>query len=397
MQRYLCEKGLEMRILMALVVVAGVAALLAGTSLGRTIYVRPDGGGDVATIQAGMDSAAVRDTLLLASGTFVGAGNHDLVVPGKALVFRSETGDPADCTIDCEGQFGFEFWTGRTVVEGIGITGAGANAARVYYDGGPSRPEVTFSNCDFTADSGLRGGAIYIDCSFGWVTIRDCEFGWNSASYDGGAIYAEGGGASLEVYVRRCVFHDNSARDWGGAICLRQDEVWVSIETSLFYRNIAGAGGAASTGYVQAHFSSCTFVANSAVAGSAIDAGERTTCLYCLISYGEGGCGFFYEGYEGGDPPDIRCTDIYGNEGGDWVGGIADQLGQYGNFSACPGFYNFDIERYDLRLCDTSPCLPGNNPNGYNCPLVGAFGQGCTCGPSETQPSTWGAIKAMYR
>jgi hypothetical protein len=41
--------------------------------------------------------------------------------------------------------------------------------------------------------------------------------------------------------------------------------------------------------------------------------------------------------------------------------------------------------------------LPGNHPDGYECGLIGAWGEGCSCGPSETEPTTWGAIKAMYK
>lgn len=29
--------------------------------------------------------------------------------------------------------------------------------------------------------------------------------------------------------------------------------------------------------------------------------------------------------------------------------------------------------------------------------VIGALGVGCSCGPSEVEPTTWGAIKSMYR
>jgi hypothetical protein len=41
--------------------------------------------------------------------------------------------------------------------------------------------------------------------------------------------------------------------------------------------------------------------------------------------------------------------------------------------------------------------LPGNHPDGYDCGLIGALGQGCICGPSPTVGTTWGAIKSIYR
>ncbi|MFH1219592.1 MAG: hypothetical protein V1694_03985 [Candidatus Eisenbacteria bacterium] len=389
-----------MRILIMLMGV--VVVLYAGIALGHTICIRPDGTGDVTTIRAGMDSAGVGDTLLLASGTFTGAGNHDLIVPGKSLVIRSEAGNSADCTIDCEGQYGFQFWTDRTVVDGLTISNAGSSAVRIHYDryrepAPPHTPDVTFTNCVFASNSGFQGGAVKIDCSVGLVLIKNCEFVSNYAEYEGGAVYVYGIGGSLDLTIKNCIFRDNSTQNWGGAISCSRHEVWVAIVSSIFYHNSAGSGGGLSAGIVYGGVQSCTFIANYAAEGSGIAAGENMRYFNCIMAYGTGGYSVSYQPSEYYPYPDIRCTDIYGNEGGDWVGPIADLLGQDGNFSECPGFCNSEMEPYDLRLCSTSPCLPGNNPTGYNCPLVGALGEGCVCGPSETHATTWGAIKAMYK
>jgi hypothetical protein len=91
----------------------------------------------------------------------------------------------------------------------------------------------------------------------------------------------------------------------------------------------------------------------------------------------------------------LTCCDVYGNAGGDYVGCIADQLGINGNFSACPSFC--DAGGGDFTLCDESPCLPGNHPDGSDCGLIGAWGEGCVCGPSATESATWGSIKARYK
>jgi hypothetical protein len=93
--------------------------------------------------------------------------------------------------------------------------------------------------------------------------------------------------------------------------------------------------------------------------------------------------------------PVLQCCDVYGNVGGDWVGCIADQLGVNGNFSACPSFCH--AEMGDFHLCDQSPCAPGNHPDGYGCGLIGAWDVGCVCGPTGSKPTTWGAIKSIYR
>jgi hypothetical protein len=69
---------------------------------------------------------------------------------------------------------------------------------------------------------------------------------------------------------------------------------------------------------------------------------------------------------------DLRCSNIYGNVGGDWVGCIVDQADINGNFSSNPLFC--DVANGDFRLASLSGCLPENNACGS---LVGVLGLGC--------------------
>jgi hypothetical protein len=89
-----------------------------------------------------------------------------------------------------------------------------------------------------------------------------------------------------------------------------------------------------------------------------------------------------------GDAVTLVCCDVYGNQGGDWIGALANQYGINGNISADPLFC--DPEAGDLTLHEDSPCAPG-----VECGLMGAWP--VACGSTPTVETTWGAIKALYR
>ena len=105
-------------------VVALAPILCPGITFGATIHVP----GDYSTIQAGIDAAAVGDTVLVTDGTYTGQGNRDLDFEGKAITVQSENG-PNNCIINCEGSWdaerqGFYFHSGETnssVVRGLTI------------------------------------------------------------------------------------------------------------------------------------------------------------------------------------------------------------------------------------------------------------------------------------
>ena len=71
---------------------------------------------------------------------------------------------------------------------------------------------------------------------------------------------------------------------------------------------------------------------------------------------------------------DLNCCDVYGNVGGDYVGGIAGQNGVDGNFSADPLLCGDANPGDPYTLVANSPCAEGSNPG---CGQVGARGAGC--------------------
>jgi hypothetical protein len=79
-------------------------------------------------IQAAVDGCAPGDTIEVLDGTYTGAGFTNVAIPAKALVLRSQSGDPSTCVIDCENvssRRGFSFGAGvglETIVEGFTVT-----------------------------------------------------------------------------------------------------------------------------------------------------------------------------------------------------------------------------------------------------------------------------------
>jgi hypothetical protein len=78
----------------------------------------------------------------------------------------------------------------------------------------------------------------------------------------------------------------------------------------------------------------------------------------------------------------LSCCDLYGNEGGDWVGSIEGFLEVDGNIWADP-LYCEPVEWKDHVLNEDSPCLPANHPDGEDCDTIGARGPVCTAAATE--------------
>ncbi len=88
----------------------------------------------------------------------------------------------------------------------------------------------------------------------------------------------------------------------------------------------------------------------------------------CIISGSTAGQGIFC----GSETAVVSCTNIFGNAGGDDLCGVDAE----GNFSADPLFCG--TEGMEYRLTASSPCAPGNHPDGAcDGELIGALAAGC--------------------
>jgi hypothetical protein len=261
------------------------------------------------------------------------------------------------------------------------------------------------SQCDLANNEAGAGGAIYatdavIDSctirgndaeSGGGVFLFDClisssTLSGNTASLNGGG-YAGGG---LESLISNCVIDGNTAVASGGGLRLLDR---CDVTESIIVSNSAETGGGAACSRLPSSFRSCTIASNSAAQGSGIAfLGFEPVTHFVSRSIIVGGVGSEGVSCSPMSSVTIDCTDIYDNEGGDWIDCIEHQSDTMGNLSADPGFCKAGI---DWSICSDSPCAPEHSGK---CGLIGALPVGCgDCGVQTVTPTTWGQIKYQAR
>ncbi len=305
------------------------------------------------------------------------------------------------------------------------------------WSGWPYPPEVnihaSFNGCIFENNRSLHsGGAVYgVNCS---PEFNDCIFR-NNAVTSMGNNYEGGGAVNLAreaPIFRRCVFEDNYSAGCGGAVSMRLG-CQAEFQDCLFAGNTAHVwGGAVSSTQCKETFDGCVFTGNeSEYAGPAIwffdpywaaPYAHLEGCLFtgnvapawmpsciackagkpeirsCTIADNVNGGIWIYD-YEdeasavviddciiafnsgtegisctGASTVTLSCCDVFGNEGGDWVGYIAGQYGMNGNICEDPLFCYRPAGDYTIR--SDSPCAPYSDPN-PECGLIGAYDVGC--------------------
>jgi hypothetical protein len=261
---------------------------LAASAMAATIHVPSD----YPTIQAGIEAAADGDLVLIANGTYTGAGNRDISFQGKAIEVRGAGGD---VVVDAQFQGrGFIFSSGEglgSVLSGITIT-HGQPRTDNYSGGGirfidgssPLIDHCTIRYCRLAEspsgnDWGHCGGGVSVFSSD--PVFEKCDFVHNSGMGDYlGEGYRGGGGALIAAShstFRGCTFDSNTAGENsgcegnGGAVYVAGQGPL--FENCLFMHNRAFAGdywysGAGGAAYVReganAEFVNCTFADNSA-------------------------------------------------------------------------------------------------------------------------------------
>ena len=414
-------------------ILVALLALSAGLAPSSALIIRVPS--QAPSIQAAVNWSASGDTLLVEPGTYTGIMNRSIRFNGKNVILRSEGG--ADVTeMDCEGAaYAFLIEQGeQEVVEGLtirnGYCAYGSGGMQVKLGG-----SATVRSCRFVDNGGENGvlycasssHAVFEDCLFldNWgdlsgvaqVAVADaefvgCEFSGNTSIAGSGVFRLDGSGIhSTPVTLTECVLRENSG---GAAGVLEIGALFMMsfhAHDCVFERNASGSG-IIDLYNAFGDFSGCLFAGN--VAGSFVvgrhyggGGGWMAGSTFVENVAPEGVFDAFYDdpvsntvvaftvagpAILDAEPPPFSCCDLYGNEGGDWVGGVASQLGVNGNICADPLFCGDDNAEFPYSLHGNSPCAAANSGE---CGTIGVWDEGCSATPAEAM--TWGAIKARHR
>ncbi len=357
--------------------------LAAETIVKNTWYVKPDGTGDVPTIQAGIVRARPGDTVLVAPGTYtwssqnsdeIGTSGWGMIVfwrDVKDFTLLSEGG--AEVTIiDAQQQNRCMYIMGYNdgiVIDGFTFTNGDATHSPYGYQyGGGSVLHLTsptIRNCVFANNYGVIGGGIS-NVGQTEAVLENCKFIGNRAE-TGGGYY--GGGSIPRSVIRDCEFIANSAVITGGGAVI--DSQAVDIQGCLFLENTSEnkAGGIAFYRNHQTNMTGCTIVGNFADITSAVRLKNtaNVTIENCIVADNLGGAPFFTDV---DSDLIIGCSNIFGNPLTDDLPSLATDTG--GNIFVDPLFVGGEGPAA-YRLGANSPCRPENHPDGGGCGLIGAF------------------------
>lgn len=298
--------------------------ICASSASAAELLVAPDGSGPYPTIQAAIDDLGLGDEVVLMAGIYTGPDNRNLNIDATVTIRSQYPGD--EVIIDLQGSeadptFGWEIVDGTTTLEGVTLrNGYGTSGGAVNVRAGT----LLAIRCSFLNNTAARGGAI--SCDGGdRVELTECILAGNTATVEGGAIYANIYG---EINLTRCTLFMNECDD--GSAIFRRQEAPLNMEA-------------------------------------------------CLVAFGRGTWAF--SEYYGG-PVTIANTNIWANEGGDWTNNLSSLLGTNGNIHVDPELCDPMAGNFDLA--SGSPCwIPpattigaGNLDPAWPAPVYGLLADG---------------------
>ena len=316
---------------------------------------------------------------------------------GGAMYISNSAPSILGCTFeDCYAEYGGAMYLGISAIVAVVSCDFVDNEA-LYYGGSIYcyGSDVDIAKCDFVRnEAGISGGGVC--CKTGTlVYLSDCDF-IECLAADGGGVYVgtfDNGGTEPEdpSKIYYCRFNDNDASRGAGLFI--NGFTWVNAAGCVFEHNTAtwqGGGVYALTDYTRSlSVQGCTFCYNGAEHGGSIYSagayGFEMAITQSIFAFGTGGAAVQAEDYNSVAPS--LCL-AFGNVGG-------DLLPDSRNLQVDPLFC--DVLAGDYYLCDNSPCLAANHPYGF--PLGAHTSTYTTCDScaSPVEETSWGSIKAMYR
>ena len=246
------------------------------------------------------DSGAGSLRQALVDACVSGTINFDPSLSGATIRLSSQL-EPAEVTIDGSTLASRLTISGDTDGNGTGDTRV-FSATNVTFDsliitqgdagvndgGGISGNGITVKNCILSENRAANGGGI---SSSSYLTLTDSVFSGNSATGDGGGVYAH---SSLTFSIVNSTFSANSAAGNGGGIYVQGDKD-AEVANSSFSGNTASNGGGLYAAYgSRVNLVNDTFSANSASVsggGTFIDTNTSAALSYTntIIANSTGG------------------------------------------------------------------------------------------------------------
>ncbi|NCA82824.1 MAG: hypothetical protein EOM72_08780, partial [Opitutae bacterium] len=265
-------------------------------------------------IQDGVDASTPGAPVLIREGIYQGTGNQDIQIANSAVILRGMVG-PTNTILDC-GHLGRAFHIAADVtIEGLTIR---------------------------QGNTGDRGGALFI--SGGNVLARDMYFESCSATNNGGAVYVENGQFLSDHSTYR-----NNVSQFGSAISATNAAV--VLLNNLFYANESFAG------VVYAETATASLINNTMAANSSgnqgvirADGASEIEVINSIIAHNTSGLWL-----EADAAKVVRNNCLYGNQQGDYLGGMPNWTGVEGNLSEEPLLGSLTYGNSQIQ--SDSPCV----------------------------------------
>lgn len=406
-----------MRSLPALLALLAAAPTLAAP---QSYIVFPDGTGQYPTIQAAVDAASDGTEILLADGTFRGAGNAVVDFKGKAITIRSLSGNRSACVIegdwlerDCaagvvfntdEGPFSvladltirhgggwssYGCWPGgeRGAITCRGASPTIRNVECIEGNGGIHIADGAAPRLENVRVAASYSPGVAVDASSPVLVGCIIESNSSPASWGGGT-----GGVTLSqsaAILERCRIEGNGGSPWNGVGGVQVSGGSPTLRECVLVNNAGVSVGAVSvTNLASPRLERCTISRCSGGTGGVRVAAGSTAELDRTILWGNCGTSWDEAGLDAGALLTATCSDV--RAGG--VGGGGTFLPDPDTLDNAPMF------------CGPHPC--GLNTGGWYavdaqsevitaaCGPIGALASECDIG---VEPVTWGRLKALYR